>query len=78
MAQLIVRNLDEQLKKKLQMQASLKGISMEEEVRQILSKSVKKKNYQTGQLLAEHFRHSDFEGELERMPPIGMRAPDLP
>ena len=40
MAQFVVRNLDDDLKARLKRRARLNGVSMEEEVRQILQRAV--------------------------------------
>ena len=40
MASLTIRNIDEQVKSKLRVNAAIKGISMEEEVRQVLTRAV--------------------------------------
>lgn len=66
MAQLIVRNIDENLKLKLQMIAKSKGRSMEEEVRQIISKSLSENESKAGDLIASHFKDIGLvEGELQ-------------
>lgn len=40
MATLTIRNIDEQMKSRLRVNAATKGISMEEEVRQVLTRAV--------------------------------------
>ena len=40
MASLTIRNIDEQVKSKLRVNAAIKGVSMEEEVRQVLARAV--------------------------------------
>ena len=40
MASLTIRNLDEQVKSRLRVNAAIKGVSMEEEVRQVLTRAV--------------------------------------
>ena len=40
MASLTIRNIDEQVKSKLRVNAAIKGVSMEEEVRQVLTRAV--------------------------------------
>lgn len=77
MAQLIVRNFDDDLKLKLQIQAKSKGLSMEEEVRRILSKSLDKSESNTGTLIASHFKDLDFNFEPPKMKGQGMRYPDF-
>lgn len=48
MAQILVRNLDEQLKSRLQRRAKRNGRSMEEEVREILRDALRQKQPQRG------------------------------
>ena len=48
MAQLIVRNLDEAVKRKIQRRAARNGRSMEEEVRDILRDAVKDQGHRRG------------------------------
>lgn len=40
MATLTIRNIDEQVKSRLRVNAAIKGVSMEEEVRQVLTRAV--------------------------------------
>ena len=40
MASLTIRNIDEQVKSRLRVNAAIKGVSMEEEVRQVLTRAV--------------------------------------
>jgi antitoxin FitA len=40
MATLTIRNIDEQVKSRLRVNAAIKGVSMEEEVRQVLARAV--------------------------------------
>jgi len=59
MAQLVVRNIEESVKTKLQRRAERHGRSMEEEVREILrdaTKSETSKRKGLGTRIAEHFR----------------------
>ena len=77
MAQLIVRNIDDGLKAKLQMQAQQKGRSMEEEVRQILFKALTEKNLKAGDLIASHFQNLDFDFELQRMDKTPLRVAEF-
>jgi antitoxin FitA len=53
MAQLVVRNLDEEVKTKLRRRAAAHGRSMEEEVRAILRDAVKEEMRPTGGLGTE-------------------------
>ena len=58
MAQLIVRDIEKEVKAKLQRRAKKHGRSMEEEVREILRDATKKENSRKGlgTRIAEHFR----------------------
>lgn len=59
MAQLIVRNIDEDVKARLKRRAESHGQSMEEEVRQILTEAVLRKplrEFGLGTLIAERFK----------------------
>jgi antitoxin FitA len=40
MASLTIRNIDEQVKSRLRINAAVRGVSMEEEVRQVLTRAV--------------------------------------
>ncbi len=40
MASLTIRNIDDQVKSKLRVNAAIRGVSMEEEVRQVLTRAV--------------------------------------
>ena len=66
MAQLVVRNLEETVKARLQRQASRHGHSMEEEVRDILRNAVRAEegtSSQLGSRLRQRFaRNSDHAG----------------
>ena len=77
MAQLIVRNVDDNLKMMLQIQAKHKGRSMEEEVRRILAKSVEGKRSNFGSQIAEYFKEAGFDGDLERMDGGELRVPNF-
>jgi plasmid stability protein len=69
MAQLIVRNLDEAVKRKLKKRAEKHGHSMEKEVRDILRNAVKdddKPQKGLGTQIAERFKG------------LGLRAEDFP
>jgi len=66
MAQLIVRNLDDQLKTQLTMQAKLKGHSMEEEVRQIIRDALTTKGKGPGTIMAEYFNDVGMNFEIPR------------
>lgn len=53
MAQLLVRNLEEEVKARLQRQAARHGISMEEEARNILRNGIQQNDVPTGGLGTE-------------------------
>lgn len=77
MAQIIVRNLDDGLKAQLAMRAKRHGHSMEEEVRQILARSITKHNHNTGELLHSYFRDIELDTPLETLPRQEIRVPDF-
>jgi antitoxin FitA len=67
MAQVIVRNLEDSVKRKLQRRAAKHGRSMEEEVREILRDAVKddgKLRKGLGTRIAERFRGLGFNEEI--------------
>ena len=68
MAQVIVRNLEESVKRKLQRRATKHGRSMEEEIRDILRNAVKddgKSAKGLGTRIAERFRGLGFNEEIQ-------------
>jgi plasmid stability protein len=68
MAQVIVRNLEDAVKRKLQRRAAKHGRSMEEEVREILRDAVKddgKPRKGLGTRIAERFRGLGFNEEIQ-------------
>ena len=68
MAQVIVRNLDDSVKRKLQRRAAKHGRSMEEEIRDILRDAVKedgKPQKGLGTRIAERFRGLGFNEEIK-------------
>lgn len=80
MAQLIVRNLDKHLKMRLQVQASQKGISMEEEVRQIIRKALNETSSGFGSRITERFKHLKVDLKDFDVPELkgqGIKAPDF-
>lgn len=77
MAQIIVRNLDDGLKAQLAMRAKRHGHSMEEEVRQILARSITKHRRNTGELLNSYFRNIELDTPLEILPRQEIRASDF-
>jgi antitoxin FitA len=67
MAQLVVRNLEEEVKAKLQQRALRNGRSTEEEVREILRDAVKDENAprpKLGSRLAARFRGVGLDDEI--------------
>ena len=64
MAQILVRNLDDQLKAQLAMLARNNGHSMEEEVRRILQRAMEEKGSGLGTRIADRFRDIGLEGEI--------------
>ena len=70
MAQVIVRNLDDSVKRKLQRRAAKHGRSMEEEVREILRDAVKDEEGSRkglGTRIAERFRGLGFNEEIPKL-----------
>jgi plasmid stability protein len=70
MAQLIVRNLDDAVKRKLQRRASRHGRSMEEEVRDILRDAVKDEGLRRkglGTAIAERFKGIGLEEDIPEL-----------
>ena len=77
MAQLIVRNLDDAVKRKLQRRAAEHGRSMEEEVRDILRDAVKDDGRQRkglGTAIAERFKGIELEEPIPELK-IKLRIP---
>ena len=71
MAQLVVRNIDDDLKERLRRRAKQHGRSMEEEVREILRRAVKsgiREPEGLGTRLAKRFKGIGFRKELPRLP----------
>jgi plasmid stability protein len=80
MAQVIVRNLDEAVKRKLQRRAARHGRSMEEEVRDILRNAVKDEGRSEGGLgtaLARRFRGLGFDDGIPELRGFPVKPPDL-
>ena len=82
MAQLVVRNIEESVKTKLQRRAKRHGRSMEEEVREILRDATKdeaKSRKGLGTEIAELFRGIGLRPgeELEKLPEIHIEPPDF-
>lgn len=68
MAQVIVRNLDDSVKRKLQRRAAKHGRSMEEEVREILRDAVKDEGTPRkglGTRIAERFRGLELDEPIQ-------------
>lgn len=83
MAQLVVRNIEESVKTKLQRRAKRHGRSMEEEVREILRDAAKSEGSSRrkglGTEIAELFRGIGLRPgeELEKLPEIHLQVPDF-
>lgn len=77
MGQIIVRNLDDGLKAQIAMQAKRHGHSMEEEVRQILARSITKHSKNTGELLNAYFKDIQLDTPLKTLPRQEIRTPDF-
>jgi antitoxin FitA len=77
MAQVIVRNLEDSVKRKLQRRAVRHGRSMEEEIRDILRDAVKDEDRQRkglGSQIAARFKGIELEEPIKPLR-IGMRIP---
>lgn len=72
MAQILVRNIDDDLKGRLKERASRHGVSMEEEARRIIGAALRPEpgsELGLGSRIAALFRDCPLEeGELERLP----------
>lgn len=81
MAQLVVRNIDEDVKARLKQRAELHGHSMEEEVRQILRAATlagPAAEHGLGSRIAARFKGIGLkEGELPTLPFQAPRIPDF-
>jgi antitoxin FitA len=78
MAQLIVRNLDEAVKRELQRRAARHGRSMEEEVRDILRDAVKDRGQERkglGTRIAERFKGIELEEDIPELRGFTIQAP---
>jgi len=70
MAQFVVRNLEAQVKVRLQRRAKRHGRSMEEEVREILRNSVREEDRPSGGLgtrIAAHFRNAGLKEDIREL-----------
>jgi len=70
MAQIVVRNLDDDIKQRLKKRAAKHGISMEAEVRLILANSLKEEKRSTlglGSAIAERFRKTGLDEPLPEL-----------
>ncbi|HTV69501.1 MAG TPA: plasmid stabilization protein [Rhizobiaceae bacterium] len=82
MAQLLVRQIDEDLKQRLKDQAKRRGVSMEEEARTILRNALPKAGRRPkkglGTQIAELFKGVDWGSEeLERLPRTPLEPVDF-
>jgi plasmid stability protein len=80
MAQLVVRNLEEDVKVKLQQRARQHGRSTEEEVRDILRNAVKEEGQAQGGLgsqIAKRFAGIGFDEEIPEQRGQPVRFPDF-
>jgi plasmid stability protein len=78
LAQLIVRNLDDAVKRKLQRRAARHGRSMEEEVRDILRNAVKdegKSRKGLGTEIAELFKGIELEEPIQELRGFDIKPP---
>ena len=82
MAQLVVRDIENEVKAKLQRRAKRHGRSMEEEVREILRDATKaegKSGKGLGTRIAEHFREIGLKPgeEIRELRDIKLQVPDF-
>lgn len=81
MAQLIVRNLEDDIRDKLRAMADAHGLSMEEEVREILREAALRASLDAGvglgTRLAERFRGCGLDSEIEELRGQPARPADL-
>ena len=78
MAQIIVRKLDDSVKRKLQRRAARHGRSMEEEARDILRDAVKdegKPRKGLGTEIAELFKGIELQEPIEELRGFGIKPP---
>lgn len=77
MAQFTVRNLEEDIKTRLKRRAQRRGLSMEEEVRQILRNAVKEETApaRLGSRIAARFAGLKFAGELPELRGQSVESP---
>ena len=82
MAQLIVRNLEDDIRNRLRALAELHGCSMEEEVRQILRAAVlasdaRPARVTLGTRMSARFASIGLTDELAQLPPRSVEPPSL-
>lgn len=81
MAQLIVRNLENDIRDKLRAMADAHGRSMEEEIREILREAALRTTFDAGpglgSRMAERFRGCGLDGEIEELRGQPARPADL-
>ena len=81
MAQLLVRNLEDDIREKLRAMADAHGRSMEEEIREILREAALRVPLDAGpglgSRLAERFRACGFDAEVEELRGQPGRPADL-
>ena len=81
MAQLVIRDLENAVKAKVQRRAKRHGRSMEEEVREILRDATKDEGSRgqgLGTRIASHFRKAGFKkGEIQEIRDIQLQVPDF-
>jgi plasmid stability protein len=80
MAQIIVRNLDEGVKRRLRERAQRRGKSMEAEVREILGRALaepERPKVGLGTRIASRFANLGLDDGLEEMPDEPPRAADF-
>jgi plasmid stability protein len=80
MGQILVRNIDDALKRKLRRRAERHGRSMEEEVRDILHDAVKSEGRQEkglGTMIAERFKGIELDEDIPELRGYTIDPPDF-
>jgi plasmid stability protein len=80
MAQIVVRNLDDDIKQRLKKRAAKHGVSMEAEVRLILANSLKEEKRSTlglGSAIAERFKNRGLNKPLPELHGQSISSMDL-
>ncbi len=77
MAQILVRNLPDHIKGALAVQALRNGVSLEEEVRRLLSRAVAENQLPLGERIASKFRGIGFDEPVAEFKHQTTKTPDF-